>query len=85
VKSAKSGPGKILFRYALGSDARPLKLIVNGEEHSILPFPETGGWSRWKDLTASVAFRKGDNLVVLETNGASGGNIDHLQVIEPKR
>jgi glucose/arabinose dehydrogenase len=84
VKSAKSGPGKILFRYALGSDARPLKLIVNGEEHSILPFPETGGWSRWENLTASVAFKNGDNLIVLETNGASGGNIDHLQVIEPK-
>jgi hypothetical protein len=57
---------------------------VNGKEHSVLPFPDSGGWSSWKDQTASVEFKKGDNSIVLETNGASGGNIDHLQVIEPK-
>lgn len=84
VKGARQGQGKVLIRYALGADSRPLKLMVNGKDHSVLPFPDTGGWSSWKDQMASVEFKKGDNSIVLETNGASGGNIDHLQVIEPK-
>ena len=84
VKSANRGQGKILIRYALGADSRPLKLIVNGKEHSKLPFPDTGGWSSWKNQTASIELKKGDNSIILATGEASGGNIDHLQVIEPR-
>ena len=83
VKSAKTGQGKILVRYALGASKRPLKLIVNGKDAGILPFPPTGDWKKWGDLTSPVTLKKGENKIVLQTNGASGGNIDHLQVVEP--
>ena len=82
--SARQGQGEILIRYALGASARPLNLIVNGEKHSVLPFPGTGGWSAWKEMAARVDLKKGSNSIVLATNGASGGNIDHLQLIGPK-
>ena len=83
VKSAKAGQGKILVRYAQGANKRPLKLIVNGKAAGILPFPPTGGWKVWGDLTSPVTLKKGENKIILQTNGASGGNIDHLQVVEP--
>ena len=84
IKSSRQGQGEILIRYALGASARPLNLIVNGEKHSVLPFPGTGGWSAWKEMAARVDLKKGSNSIVLATNGASGGNIDHLQLIGPK-
>ncbi|MEN8783131.1 MAG: PQQ-dependent sugar dehydrogenase [Akkermansiaceae bacterium] len=84
VTSERSGQGKVLIRYALGSNLRPLNLLVNGREHSTLPFANTGGWKNWKDIAALVELKEGPNTIVLATNGASGGNIDHLQVIEPK-
>ncbi|MDB4652665.1 PQQ-dependent sugar dehydrogenase [Akkermansiaceae bacterium] len=84
VTSKRSGQGKVLIRYALGSNLRPLNLLVNGREHSTLPFANTGGWKNWKDIAALVELKEGPNTIVLATNGASGGNIDHLQVIEPK-
>ena len=84
VESAQQGPAEILIRYALGASARPLSLIVNGAKHSVLPFPDTGGWSNWKEMAATVDLQKGRNSIVLATNGASGGNIDHLQIIELK-
>lgn len=84
VKSSRKGPTEILIRYALGASSRPLSLIVNGKSHSVLPFPGTGGWSTWKEMTATVDLQKGGNSIVLATNGSSGGNIDHLQLIEPK-
>ena len=83
VKSAKTGQGKILVRYALGASKRPLNLIVNGKDAGILPFPPTGDWKKWGDLISPVTLKKGENKIVLQTNGVSGGNIDHLQVVEP--
>ncbi len=62
---------------------RPLKLIVNGKDAGILPFPGTGGWGKWKDQVSPVTLKKGENKIVLQTNAASGGNVDHLQVVEP--
>ena len=81
VKSKKSGQAELLFRYALSSPNRPLKLEVNGAEISTLPFPSTGGWEEWGNLSAKVSLRKGDNVISLKSTGKSGGNIDHLQVI----
>ena len=83
VPSETGGPAKLLIRYALGSGARPLKLIVNGRELTTLPFPATGGWTRWENLTTPVTLKKGANQIRLQTVGESGGNIDHLQVIHP--
>lgn len=85
VESSRAGEGKILVRYALGSDARPLALVVNGKEVDILAFPGTGNWSKWSDLTSPVPLKKGKNQIVLKTRGKSGGNIDHLQLIEPSK
>ena len=81
MKSKKSGQAELLFRYALSSPNRPLKLEVNGAEISTLPFPSTGGWEEWGNLSAKVSLRKGDNVISLKSTGKSGGNIDHLQVI----
>jgi glucose/arabinose dehydrogenase len=83
VKSETAREREILIRYALGSAARPLQLLVNGESGQELPFPNTGGWSTWSDLSAKVSLKAGSNTVTLKTLGKSGGNIDHLQVVEP--
>ncbi|MGC6564363.1 MAG: DUF7133 domain-containing protein [Akkermansiaceae bacterium] len=84
IDSKSAGEGKILVRYALGSNARPLDLWVNGKKVALLPFPGTGSWSKWEDLTHPLTLKKGKNQIILKANGSSGGNIDHLQVIEPK-
>lgn len=68
---------------ALAASKHPLKLIVNGKDAGILPFPPTGDWKKWGDLTSPVTLTKGENKITLQMNGASGGNIDHLQVVEP--
>ena len=83
VTKKKAGEAQLYFRYALGAGERPLKLLVNGEPLRELSFPKTGGWSRWKDVTTTVALTAGKNTITLETVGKSGGNIDHLQVVGP--
>lgn len=82
VSSARGGEAKILIRYALGSGKRPLGLRVNGEDAGTLPFPDTGSWAKWEDLIVPVKLKKGENKIALHAIGSSGGNIDHLQVIE---
>jgi len=83
VMSKKAGEGEILIRYALQSGKRPLKLLVNGALKQTLPFPGTGGWSKWSDIRVKVPLKSGKNSITLQTLGSSGGNIDHLQLIEP--
>jgi len=83
VSSGKAGEGQMIVRYALGSSARPLRLIVNGKETATLPFPGTGSWSHWKNLTHPVMLKKGNNTIRLEATNLSGGNVDHLQIVEP--
>ena len=74
-----------MFRYALGAGerTRPLKLVVNGEEIATLDFPSTESWTTWTDENSEAVLKQGDNVIRLESVGKSGGNIDHLQVIEP--
>jgi glucose/arabinose dehydrogenase len=83
VKSKTAGEREILIRYALGSAGRPLQLIVNGENVEELPFANSGGWKTWIDQSAKVTLKAGTNKITLQTLKSSGGNIDHLQVIEP--
>ncbi|NNE93423.1 MAG: carbohydrate-binding protein [Verrucomicrobiales bacterium] len=83
VKSEKAGEGKVMIRYALAGGGRPLDLVVNGEKVETLPFSDTGGWKSWGDLTRPVMLRKGDNRIALKTIGKTGGNIDHIQIVEP--
>lgn len=84
VKSKSAGSAELIIRYALdGGSGRPLKLQVNGKEVSTLPFPSVGSWTKWKDQTAKVTLKKGDNTVTLHALNKSGPNLDHLQVVGP--
>ncbi|MEM7013195.1 MAG: PQQ-dependent sugar dehydrogenase [Verrucomicrobiota bacterium] len=85
VKRENAGPARLMFRYALGAGerTRPLKLVVNGEPVTTLDFPSTESWTAWKEQNSEAELKKGDNVIRLESVGKSGGNIDHLQVIEP--
>lgn len=83
IETETEGENEILIRYALGGGSeRPLKLSVNKKEIKTLSFPATGGWSDWKDLVIPVTLNIGENTISLKTTGKSGGNIDHLQLIE---
>ncbi|MHC4906318.1 MAG: alpha-glucuronidase family glycosyl hydrolase [Planctomycetota bacterium] len=86
VDVASGGDYDLLFRYALSDAAgRPLEIQVNGNVvASSLGFPDTGGWSTW-GMTAplSVTLDAGANTVRATAIGSSGGNVDHLQVIDP--
>lgn len=84
VKSPKAGKAELYFRYAIGSGARPLHLVVNEKELEKLPFEGTGSWSKFKFQKASVDLKKGSNSIMLLLKSGPGGNIDHLQVVEPK-
>ena len=83
IETETKGENEILIRYALGGGSeRPLQLSVNKKEIKTLSFPATGGWSDWKDLIIPVTLNIGENTISLKTTGKSGGNIDHLQLIE---
>lgn len=82
VEATETGGANLIFRYALASSARPLRLILNGTEIKILPFEPTGSWTKWQDLSATVELKYGENKITLETTGKSGPNIDHLQVVD---
>ena len=83
MKAAKAGDHEIVIRYALGDGAgRPLRLSVNDREIGTLPFPSTGGWPDWKDLSSPVKLKAGENTIRLEALDRSGANIDHLQLVE---
>ena len=73
--------GELAIRYALAGGNRPLQLTVNGASQTI-PFDSSDSWTKWKDWIVKVPFKKGTNVVRLTTLDASGGNIDHLQVID---
>jgi len=83
VTSGKAGDTELIVRYALAGSNRPLKLSVNGTAVATLPFPESGSWRKWVDLSTKISLKTGDNTITLSTIGKSGGNIDHIQVVEP--
>jgi glucose/arabinose dehydrogenase len=82
VNSKVGGSIKLVFRYALAGSSRPLKLQVNNEDIETLPFPESGGWTVWKDMDVEVLLEAGKNTVSLLALDKSGPNIDHLQVVQ---
>lgn len=83
VVAKKAGETELIIRYALAGAARPLKLSVNGKVVQTLPFEESGSWKKWIDLSTKVTLRSGANTITLSTTGKSGGNIDHIQLVEP--
>lgn len=83
VAAKKAGETELIIRYALVGAARPLKLSVNGKVVQTLPFEVSGSWKKWIDLSTKVTLKSGANTITLSTIGKSGGNIDHIQVVEP--
>ncbi len=83
VETEEKGVNEIVVRYALGGGGeRPLKFFVNDREMEILPFPSTGSWSQWRDISVKVDLNQGENTIALKTIDKSGANIDHLQLVE---
>jgi hypothetical protein len=71
-----------IFRYACGSDGRPMDLSVNGSVVSNLGFPATGSWSTWSTEKATVTLKAGSNTIRLTATGSNGaGNIDKVDIV----
>ena len=69
------------FSYANGGNtSRPLHLIVNNNDPTLLDFPPTGGWKTWQTISApSVQLNAGENTITLSASANSvGPNIDYL-------
>jgi hypothetical protein len=83
VKVAGAGDYVLAFRYANGDTAnRPLAITVNGAAAGTLPFAPTGGWSNWDFQTVTVALPAGSSTVRATATGASGGNVDYLDITQ---
>jgi len=81
VSVPTAGNYELSFRYALPTGSRPLDLRVNGTlVVSSMPFPATGAWTTWLNVTSTQALNAGVNEIILTSNGANGGNIDELVV-----
>ena len=83
VYADASGQYELQFRYALASGDRPLQIRVNGQVvESSLSFPATGGWTSWATVSTTANLNAGTNTVRATAIGYSGGNVDHLKVID---
>jgi hypothetical protein len=83
VSVAASGVHRLVFRYANGGTAsRPLELRVDNVLVGDLPFAPTGGWTDWSTQAQVLTLGAGTHKVRLTAKGASGGNIDYLQVVD---
>ncbi len=70
------------FRYSLTSGNRPLRISANGSTVAEgLSFPSTGSWSNWSYVNLPVTLNSGSNLIRATAVGFSGGNVDHLRVV----
>lgn len=67
------------FRYALGKEARSMRLQVNGVTiQSSLNFAATGSWTNWAYVNIAANLKTGTNTIRLTATGTSGPNVDHL-------
>ncbi len=83
IDVANAGQYELRFRYALGKGDRPMEIKVNGHAvESSLSFPATDKWTTWSTLTTTVILNAGTNTVRATAVGASGPNLDHLQVLQ---
>jgi predicted dehydrogenase len=78
VLADKGGQYKLTFRYAAAGD-RPCELFVNGASAGKLAFANTGNWTDWKTVDATVTFKNGGNIVRVSALG-DGPNIDAMAV-----
>lgn len=86
VNVSHAGAHSIAFRHANGSTGdRPLQIKVNGAiVASSFSFLPTGAWTTY-GMTQSLAIslNKGANTITATSIGASGANVDHLQLTGP--
>jgi hypothetical protein len=81
VNVASAGDYVLAFRYANGDTAaRPLAITVNNADAGSLPFAPTGGWASWNFQTMTMALPAGRNTIRATATGASGANVDYLDV-----
>lgn len=83
VLAPYSGTYLLTFRQALVSGERPLELRVNGQVvNPSLPFPSTGSFNTWGNVTAQAALLAGPNAVRLTTIGYNGPNVDSVHIAD---
>lgn len=70
------------IRYALGAGLRPMQLSIGGQLLSRLNFAPTGTFENWNELLVVVSLPAGSAQLQLSTLGASGPNIDFIELIE---
>ncbi|MEO1260363.1 MAG: carbohydrate-binding protein [Bacteroidota bacterium] len=79
VMAAQAGNHVMAFRYALSSGTRTLELQVDNQVvNAGLPFPETGSWGTWGEVSDEFYFTAGLHTVRLSTIGSNGPNLDQL-------
>lgn len=82
VEAGATGLFQLDFNYAnVGSD-RPLQIVVDGNRivAQALSFPATGGWKVWGTSSVLVFLTEGQHVVTASTIGASGPNMDSLDL-----
>ncbi|MGK0545712.1 carbohydrate-binding protein [Halomonas cupida] len=82
----EAGEYDLVLRYAMGAGNRPLRLDVNGELFDrMFDLTSTGDDFTNFELTQPVrlTLEQGTNTITLTSNGASGPNIDYLEITAP--
>lgn len=82
IEIEEAGVYELNFRYAVAGGARPLKLRVNSkpEAGQQLPFEDSGSWTTWTIQSAQAELLRGRNVIQLDSFGASGPNVDSLEI-----
>jgi hypothetical protein len=81
VNAPKAGRYLLRFGYALSAGQRALNLSIDGSTIERLPFKATGAWSTVRPESHRVTLTAGAHTVRLTTTGASGPNMDYLDVV----
>jgi hypothetical protein len=85
LENVPAGEYKLVFRYAMKGEARPLKLVVNGETVvEKLALEDTNGWAKYREQAVSADLKEGKNKIQLEAIGQSGPNLDHVKLVPKK-
>lgn len=80
VNQATAGAATFSFRYANGSSARPLTIIVNGATIGNISGVNTGSWDTWQNFTITANLIAGTNTIKAVAGAAGGGNLDSLTI-----
>ncbi|MFW5829065.1 MAG: carbohydrate-binding protein, partial [Planctomycetota bacterium] len=84
IDGGSGGEAMLDINYALGYASRFCDIYVNGESTpsvSELEFPNTGSWSTWDTVSASVTLNSGSNTIRIQASpNSQGPNIDYMEV-----